>query len=1036
MHKHTRVRFSIFAAALVSASSAVAGQAGQEALEAEMLQKPTLVSVEVPALDPRLASKSAAMSPDELVRVLIFLRPSPPPAEAQGSTLSALRADVSEVKGQIDDLLQQVGAYRDWQDESAPDSAQYEAYFQAMTQGDKETLRQLNQRHEELSLLVQQEQSARLAKAVSGVQDRVQGALEALGAVLDFTTIAGNVIVAQVPAGTVQEIAAMDDVARVAEDRLAHGHLNIADDATLVTSTLSGGGLWNNGYDGGLYDPAVVDSGTDLNHPFLDASAGRENHYSWYLTGGISDPTYNDVTAGTQEQWIDDLQGHGSHVMGIVASEGSTTYPTVKGMSFGVDKTVHLKAGWLNTSGRASMHWSDKMWLVDRALNHTDELRPTYLTDEFADDVDGFNLSYGGATTADDPAGGQFWDAVIDDYSDMVVTISAGNSGPLNTDFSDPATSYNAIAVANVDDKNTAARTDDTIRASSTRGPTASGRKKPDIAAPGTLIASAAHNWETATDWVAKTGTSMAAPMVLGVAMDLMDAGVIDEKGIKALLLNTAQKNEPGINFESDLDGWSTAYGWGYMNAWAAYYHRSDLHYGSVTPSGTATDYQLWKGVMRDEGAAGEGRDRATMVWNRHAVYVDHAYPSTTYGLNDLDLRLYNESNNLVIDTDAPVLDNVQQVRVASGAGATDVVVKVYAYDGSFTGVSSEPYALATEEGFVLADPPAFTLSFASMPNVAPGAQFTVNVDVDNTGTVASHNNAVDLTLPAGFSIVSGTDPQNIGAIAGAGTGTATWTVQASTVLGGHLLSATTSSFSYGESYAGGPARSPVTVALPTVSADKVGVHRSSNFFLDLNGNNLWDAGIDGVFNFGAPTDLPVTGDWNGDGVDDVGVRRNNLFFLDLNGNRVWEPGVDGVFAFGAAADLPVTGDWNGDGVDDIGIRRNNLFYIDLNGNRVWEPGVDGVFAFGAAADLPVIGDWNGDGVDDFGIRRNNLFFLDLNGNRVWEPGVDGIFAFGSSTDLPIIGDWNADGIDDFGIRQEPPLLPRPKRQQGLGGRG
>lgn len=53
----------------------------------------------------------------------------------------------------------------------------------------------------------------------------------------------------------------------------------------------------------------------------------------------------------------------------------------------------------------------------------------------------------------------------------------------------------------------------------------------------------------------------MAAPMILGISMDLMDAGVTDELNIKALLLNTAQKNEPGINFETDADGWSEAYG-------------------------------------------------------------------------------------------------------------------------------------------------------------------------------------------------------------------------------------------------------------------------------------------------------------------------------------------------------------------------------------------------------------------------------------------------------------------------------------------
>ena len=137
-----------------------------------------------------------------------------------------------------------------------------------------------------------------------------------------------------------------------------------------------------------------------------------------------------------------------------------------------------------------------------------------------------------------------------------------------------------------------------------------------------------------------------------------------------------------------------------------------------------------------------------------------------------------------------------------------------------------------------------------------------------------------------------------------------------------------------------------------------------------------------------------------------VGVHRNNLFYLDLNGNHLWDAGTDTVFAFGAPTDLAVVGDWNGDGFDDVGVRRNNLFFLDLNGNRVWEPGSDGVYAFGAPTDTPVIGDWNGDGTDDFGVRRNHLFYLDLNGNWAWDIGTDGVFPFGVSTDTPVAGKW------------------------------
>lgn len=88
----------------------------------------------------------------------------------------------------------------------------------------------------------------------------------------------------------------------------------------------------------------------------------------------------------------------------------------------------------------------------------------------------------------------------------------------------------------------------------SSSGPTANGRRKPDLAAPGTDIDSCNNEWETELDYIEHSGTSMAAPMVQGVAMDLMAAGVLDELQIKALLINTAQKNETAINFESDAE--------------------------------------------------------------------------------------------------------------------------------------------------------------------------------------------------------------------------------------------------------------------------------------------------------------------------------------------------------------------------------------------------------------------------------------------------------------------------------------------------
>ena len=74
-----------------------------------------------------------------------------------------------------------------------------------------------------------------------------------------------------------------------------------------------------------------------------------------------------------------------------------------------------------------------------------------------------------------------------------------------------------------------------------------------------------------------------------------------------------------------------------------------------------------------------------------------------------------------------------------------------------------------------------------------------------------------------------------------------------------------------------------------------------------------------GQYLFGMSGGIPVTGDFNGDGVDEIGVFIDGEWFLDLNGNGIWDDG-DLWAKLGSEGDLPVTGDWDGDGKTDIGI--------------------------------------------------------------------------------------------------------------------
>lgn len=219
--------------------------------------------------------------------------------------------------------------------------------------------------------------------------------------------------------------------------------------------------------------------------------------------------------------------------------------------------------------------------------------------------------------------------------------------------------------------------------------------------------------------------------------------------------------------------------------------------------------------------------------------------------------------------------------------------------------------------------------------------------------------------------------------------------------------------------YAGGF----VDFALVSPPVDQVGIVRLGIYYLDGNGNRVWDSPSmsDSLFDFGNLLDRTVVGDWNGDGFDEIGVFRLGTWFLDKNGNGIWDgvSGGDFISDFGIIGDTPIVGDWDGDGIDNIGVVRLGQWNLDLNGNGAWDGDYDTTIGFGALLDTPLIGDWDGNGIDDFGVKRGDTWYLDWNGNRQWDDtgvGADKIYSYGNPLDLPVIGDWYGDGSDKIGI--------------------
>ncbi len=332
------------------------------------------------------------------------------------------------------------------------------------------------------------------------------------------------------------------------------------------------------------------------------------------------------------------------------------------------------------------------------------------------------------------------------------------------------------------------------------------------------------------------------------------------------------------------------------------------------------------------------------------------------------------------IDSGAGIAADASGIYVTGAAIASDFPTTDNAFD-RVNGSSKDAFVVKLEEGVILTVIP---IGSGTVKSNVTG----INCRSDCTETYATGTDVVLTAAPvSGWAFVGWS-----GACSGAGTCTVSMT-----------------------------AAKNVTATFTKYFAT-VGVFRNGGWYLDDNGNGIWDScSTDLCMSFGQASDLPVVGDWNGSGRTKIGAFRAGGWFRDDNGNGIWD---DCCFTgFGQAGDLPIVGDWNGDSKIKIGVFRPSAgaFYLDYNGNDIWDgcgSGPDRCYTgFVQPGDLPVVGDWNGDGKAEIGVFRNNgQWFLDANGNGVWDGcGSDLCLSFGASG-KPVVGDWNNDGKAKVGV--------------------
>ncbi|MAR39843.1 MAG: hypothetical protein CMD22_04060, partial [Flavobacteriales bacterium] len=219
-------------------------------------------------------------------------------------------------------------------------------------------------------------------------------------------------------------------------------------------------------------------------------------------------------------------------------------------------------------------------------------------------------------------------DLQINTYPNLTHVFSAGNNGSSDCGYGAGSgwgnvtgghkQAKNVITVANLTSTSS-------LASSSSRGPAADGRIKPDISAKGSSVYSTEENQTYGT----KTGTSMSCPGISGVLAQLYQAykalnGGVDPPSalMKCILLNSADDiGNPGPDFK---------HGWGQVNGYRAVKMLENNNYFSSSVSqGNTNPYSI-------NVPAGISQVKVMVYW-----HDKEANTSASISLvNDIDIQL------------------------------------------------------------------------------------------------------------------------------------------------------------------------------------------------------------------------------------------------------------------------------------------------------------------------------------------------------------------------------------------------------------
>ena len=403
----------------------------------------------------------------------------------------------------------------------------------------------------------------RLVATLNGFNSQeVESHILALGGEVKGRYPSVHQMVFEVPAGSVASLTESSSLDYITPDRPVDAlasHLEATTGASLVYPLLPvGPRIAFTGYDGSGIGVAVIDSGIDAEHFDLRGGGQRRTVASVDFVGrGPSNDPY----------------GHGTHVAGIIAGNGSSSSQLPRGYAGIAPGASLLNLRVLDESGHGYL--SGVIAAIDFAIANRQEYNIRIL-----------NLSLAAPPVEsyrDDPLCQAVERATL---AGLVVVTAAGNFGvdpngnKVYGGITSPGTSPAAITVGATNTHGTDARSDDTVARYSSRGPTRSRSvdpetgaivyddlAKPDLVAPGVRVVSleryqnqiVLHHPEVHVytgnpregRYMLLSGTSMAAPVVSGaVALMLQANPSLTPNLVKTILMYTSQMMDGPDLFE------------------------------------------------------------------------------------------------------------------------------------------------------------------------------------------------------------------------------------------------------------------------------------------------------------------------------------------------------------------------------------------------------------------------------------------------------------------------------------------------------